>query len=39
VWVACTVGGTALAAVLFLSLRRHLTAVQDGVSVEVELAA
>jgi len=40
VWVACTVGGTALAALLFLDLRRHLTAQQDGVgAVEVELAA
>ena len=40
VWVACTVGGTALAGVLFASLRRHLTPAQDGVApVEVELAA
>jgi MFS family permease len=40
VWVACTVGGTALSGVLFASLRRHLTAAQDGVApVEVDLAA
>ncbi len=40
VWVACTVGGTALASVLFLRLRRHLTPVQDGRGrVAVELAA
>ncbi len=41
VWVACTVGGTALAAVLFLTLRRHLTAEQDGLvtTPAVELAA
>jgi MFS family permease len=31
VWAACTVGGTAVAAVLFLNLRRHLTAAQDGI--------
>ncbi len=30
VWVLCTVGGTAVAALLFLDLRRHLTATQDG---------
>jgi MFS family permease len=30
VWVACTVGGTALASVLFLTLRRHLTPLQEG---------
>jgi MFS family permease len=30
-WAACTVGGTAVAAVLFLNLRRHLTAAQDGI--------
>lgn len=29
-WVVCVVGGTALAAVLFLDLRRHLTDAQDG---------
>ena len=29
-WVACVVGGTALAAVLFVDLRRHLTDAQDG---------
>ena len=40
VWVACTVGGTALASVLFLDLRRHLTPLQDGRRPgEVELAA
>ena len=39
-WVACTVGGTALAAVLFLNLRRHLSPLQDGRRpAEVELAA
>ena len=32
VWVACVVGGTALAAVAFLSLRRQLTDAQDGLS-------
>jgi MFS family permease len=31
VWVACTVGGTAVAAVLLLRLRRHLTPQQDGI--------
>ena len=40
VWVACTVGGTALASVLFLDLRRHLSPRQDGRRPgEVELAA
>ncbi len=40
VWVACTVGGTALASVIFLRLRRHLTPAQDGRErVAVELAA
>ncbi len=40
VWVGCTVGGTALAAVLLLRLRRHLTPEQDGVrTARVELAA
>jgi MFS family permease len=40
VWVACTVGGCALGAVLFANLRRHLTPEQDGLpSIEVELAA
>jgi hypothetical protein len=29
-WVACTVGGTAVAAVLLLRLGRHLTPAQDG---------
>lgn len=32
VWAGCVVGGTALAAVMFLSLRRHLTPAQDGLS-------
>ncbi|MBY9073603.1 MFS transporter [Nocardioides sp. WL0053] len=39
VWVACTVGGTAVGALLFLNLRRHLTDAQDGVEAEVTLAA
>jgi MFS family permease len=40
VWVACTVGGTALAAVLLLRMRRHLTPAQDGLRpAEVSLAA
>ena len=40
VWVACTVGGTAGASVLFLRLRRHLSPLQDGRRPgEVELAA
>lgn len=40
VWVGCTVGGTAVAALLFLRLGRHLTPAQDGLApVEVELAA
>jgi MFS family permease len=30
VWVLCVVGGTAVAAVLFLDLRRHLSDAQDG---------
>jgi MFS family permease len=30
VWVGCTVGGTALAALLFLNLGRHLTPAQNG---------
>ncbi len=34
VWVACTVGGTALAAVLLLRLHRHLTPAQDGVAAD-----
>lgn len=38
-WVAFTVGGTAVAAVLFLDLRRHLTRSQDGLDAEVVLAA
>jgi MFS family permease len=32
IWVGCVVGGTALAAVLFLDLRRHLTPEQDGLA-------
>lgn len=32
VWVGCTVGGTALGAVLLLRLRRHLSPEQDGLS-------
>jgi MFS family permease len=40
VWVACTVGGTALAAVLLLRMRRHLTPAQDGVAADgLSLAA
>jgi MFS family permease len=40
VWVGCTVGGTALASVLFLNLRRHLSPLQDGRRPgDVELAA
>ncbi|MGZ5417359.1 MAG: MFS transporter [Nocardioides sp.] len=40
VWVACTVGGTAVAAVLLLRLRRHLTPEQDGLRAdEVVLAS
>jgi MFS family permease len=39
VWVAFTVGGTAVAALLFLNLRRHLTRAQDGLEPEVVLAA
>jgi MFS family permease len=40
VWVGCTVGGTALAAVLLLRLRRHLTPAQDGLGApELSLAA
>jgi MFS family permease len=38
-WVAFTVGGTAVAALLFLDLRRHLTRTQDGLEPEVVLAA
>jgi MFS family permease len=38
-WVAFTVGGTALAALLFLDLRRHLTRAQDGLEPDVVLAA
>ncbi len=32
VWVACVVGGTAAASVLFALLRRHLTDPQDGLT-------
>ena len=32
VWVLCVVGGTAVAAVLFLDLRRHLSDAQDGLA-------
>jgi MFS family permease len=32
VWVVCVVGGTAVAAVLFLGLRRHLSDAQDGLA-------
>ena len=40
VWVACTIGGTAVGAVLLLRLRRHLTPAQDGLVVpEMRLAA
>lgn len=39
VWVACTVGGTAVGALLFLDLRRHLTRSQDGLEADVVLAA
>lgn len=39
VWVGFTVGGTAVAALLFLDLRRHLTRAQDGLEPEVVLAA
>ncbi len=40
VWVACTVGGTAVGSLLFASMRRHLTPGQDRPApVEVELAA
>jgi MFS family permease len=42
VWVACTIGGTAVGAVLFLGLRRALTDRQDGLGPQapaVDLAA
>lgn len=40
VWVACTVGGTAVAAALLFRLKRHLTPAQDGVGrPDVQLAA
>ncbi|HEX5772476.1 MAG TPA: MFS transporter [Nocardioidaceae bacterium] len=38
-WVVATVGGTAVAAVLFLTLRRHLSPAQDGIEAQVVLAA
>lgn len=38
-WVVCVVGGTALASVLFLGLRRHLTDAQDGLREEPAAAA
>lgn len=39
-WVACTLGGSAVAALLFLRLRRHLTPPQDGLPApQLELAA
>jgi hypothetical protein len=38
-WVVCVVGGTALAAGLFLGLRRHLTDAQDGLREEPVAAA
>ena len=38
-WVVATVGGTAVAAMLFLTLRRHLTPAQDGIEPQVVLAA
>ncbi|QNN52998.1 MDR family MFS transporter [Nocardioides mesophilus] len=34
VWVACTVGGTAVAAVLLVRLGRHLTPAQDGLAAD-----
>jgi MFS family permease len=39
VWVLCVVGGTAVAALLFVNLRRHLTDVQDGLAPDPVLAA
>jgi MFS family permease len=39
VWALLTIGGTALAALLFLDLRRHLTRTQDGLEPDVVLAA
>lgn len=38
-WVVCVVGGTAIAAVMFLRLRRHLTDAQDGLAAAVPTAA
>jgi hypothetical protein len=39
IWVLCVVGGTALAAVLFLGLRRDLTDAQDGLREDPVAAA
>ena len=39
VWVACVVTGTAVAAVLFTRLRRHLSRIEDGRAVAVECSA
>lgn len=40
VWVGLTVGGSALASLLFVRLRRHLTPAQDGVATpDLQLAA
>lgn len=39
VWVAVVVGGTGLAAVLFLELRRHLTPEQDGLTPSASVPA
>lgn len=38
-WASFVVGGTAVAAVLFLGLRRHLTDEQDGLSTGPEVAS
>lgn len=39
IWVGFVVGGTALAAALFLNLRRHLTPAQDGLAPTAVLPA
>ena len=39
IWVACVVGGTGVAALLFLDLRRHLTDAQDGVGTTLRAPA